>query len=76
MPEVAAFTWIHRTDEHEACRKRHLSADAGDRDPAVLERLAHRLEHGGRKLRQLVEKEHARLTVVFNTGAQMGVKGV
>lgn len=43
MPEVAAFAWIHRTDEHEVCRKRHLSADAGNRDLAVLERLPQRL---------------------------------
>ena len=38
---------------------RHGAGRARDGDAAVLERLAHRLEHGGRKLRQLVEKEHA-----------------
>ena len=76
MPIPAALAGVHGAHEHEAARIRHGAGRARDGNAAVLERLAHRLEHGGRKLRQLVEKEHARLTVVFNTRVQMSVLGV
>ena len=59
MPIPAALAGVHGAHEHEAARIRHGAGRARDGDAAVLERLAHRLEHGGRKLRQLVEKEHA-----------------
>ena len=36
-----------------------MPADPGDRDDAVLERLAQRLEHGPRELGQLVHQQHA-----------------
>ena len=59
MPVPAALAGVHGAHEHEAARIRHGAGRARDGDAAVLERLAHRLEHGGRKLRQLIEKEHA-----------------
>ncbi len=59
VPVPAALAGVHGAHEHEAARVRHGAGRARDGDAAVLERLAHRLEHGGRKLRQLVEKEHA-----------------
>ena len=55
----AAGTEVHRRDESEPRGEEPAAADASDRDDAVLERLAQRLEHRARELRQLVEEKHA-----------------
>ena len=55
----AARAQVHGSDELEARRVHGLALDAGDRDRAVLERLAERLERRARELRQLVEEQHA-----------------
>ena len=48
-----------RPDQLEPRRKHRVTADPGDRDDAVLDRLPERLEHGSRELGELVEKQHA-----------------
>ena len=55
----AARAHVHRPHELEPRREERVPADAGDRDDAVLERLAQRLEHRARELRQLVEQQDA-----------------
>ena len=57
--EVAAGAGIHGRRQHEARREAERHGGARDGDRAVFERLAHHLEHVARKLRQLVQKEHA-----------------
>ena len=55
----AARAQVHRPDELEARREERVPADPRDRDDAVLERLAQRLEDRARELGQLVEQQHA-----------------
>ncbi len=50
---------VHRGDELEPGGEPCRPADAGDRDVAVLERLAERLQDVPRELRQLVEEQDA-----------------
>src|SRR5262245_52236137 len=50
---------VHRRDELEPRREDGPTADAGDADEPVLERLAKRLERGPLELRELVEHEHS-----------------
>lgn len=76
MPVPAALAGVHRAHQHEAAGVRHRPRRAGYGHYAVLDGLAQRLAHVAVKLWQLVQKQHARLTVVFNTGTQMGVKEV
>jgi hypothetical protein len=46
-------------DQHEARRIGDAVIGAGDRDLAVLEQLAQRIQHAWVELRQLVEEQHA-----------------
>ena len=57
--EVAARAGVQRGDQHEVGRVGDAAADAHDRDGAVLERLAQRLQHAARELEQLVEEQDA-----------------
>ena len=50
---------VHRGDQLEASRKARRPADTGDRDVAILEGLAQRLEDVSRKFGQLVEEQDA-----------------
>ena len=56
---VAARARVHGSDEHEGARQGGVVLGTRNGDLAVFERLAHRFERCARKLRQLVEKEHA-----------------
>ena len=56
---AAARAHVHRADELETGRKDRVTADTRDRDDAVLERLAQRLEDGARELGKLVQEEDA-----------------
>jgi hypothetical protein len=47
------------TYQGEAGREAHAGHGPGDRDHALLERLAQRLARGPGELRQLVEEQHA-----------------
>ena len=49
---------IHRPDQHEAGGEDRGARGPGDRDPALLERLAQHLEHMPAELEHLVEKQH------------------
>lgn len=60
VPPAAAG--VHGADEQKAARQRQAPRGARDRHDAVLERLAQRLHGGLVELRQLVEKQHTRLT--------------
>ena len=55
----AARARVRGGDEHEPRRERHHPLPADDRDVAVLERLAQRLQARAHELRQLVEEQHA-----------------
>ena len=55
----AARAEVHRRDELKAGREDRAAGGARDRDDAVLERLAQRLERRPRELRQLVEQQDA-----------------
>ena len=55
----AARARVRGGDEHEAGRERHHPLRADDRDAAVLERLAERLEARAGELGQLVEEQDA-----------------
>ena len=55
----AARAGVHRRDELEAGREDDRPPDPRDRDPALLQRLAQRLQRGPVELGQLVEEEHA-----------------
>ena len=59
IAELAAGTGIHGGDELEAGRELGLTGGARNDEAAGFERLAQGLERGPRKLRQLVEEEHA-----------------
>ena len=59
IAEEPAGARIHRGDEQHVARKDGGALRADDRDPALLERLADRLEHVAPELGQLVEKEDA-----------------
>jgi hypothetical protein len=79
-PETRAWYFLISVSEQVQRRvgcpyQPHLRR-AGYGHYAVLDGLAQRLAHVAVKLGQLVQKQHARLTVVFNTGTQMGVKEV
>ena len=50
---------IHRRDELKSGRKERLALHPCDRDDAVLERLAERLERRALELRQLVQEQDA-----------------
>ncbi len=55
----AARAHVHRPDELEPSREDCVPTDTSNRDNAVLERLAQRLEHRAWELRQLVHEEDA-----------------
>ena len=55
---VAAGTWVHRGDEHEARREIDRRRRSRDGNVAVLKRLAQDLQRGARELRELVEEEN------------------
>ncbi len=60
LPAMPARARVHRRDELEAGRERSSARpDPDDRDAALLERLAERLEHVPVELRQLVEEQDA-----------------
>ena len=50
---------VDRSYELEARGEDRVPARPGDGHDTILERLAQRLEHRARELRQLVEKENA-----------------
>ena len=52
---------VHGAHQHEVGGVGGLGADPGDGHEAVLQRLAQRLQHVAAVLRQLVQKQHARL---------------
>ena len=56
---VAARAGVHRRHQHEAGGENSRARRAGDRDPAVLQRLAQDLEDPAIELRHLVEEQHA-----------------
>jgi hypothetical protein len=56
---IAAAAGIHRRNQHEARRVGDAMIGAGDRDRAILERLAQRVEHARLELGQFVEEQHA-----------------
>src|SRR5687768_783757 len=58
-PEMAAWTRIHRRDEHDARGVRQRDARAANDDPAILEWLAKRFQRVAPELRQLIEEQHA-----------------
>ncbi len=64
----AARAGVHRGDELEPRGKARGAPDPGDRDVAVLERLAKGLQHVPRELRQLVEEQHAVIARVTSPG--------
>ena len=69
---ASARAQVHRRDEAKAGREERLPADPGDRDDAVLERLPQRLEHGSRKLGQLVEEQDAAVRQARLSGTRRG----
>ena len=62
MPVPAALAGVHRAHQHEAAGQRQGTGGPGDGDLPVLQGLAQRLQRGFIKLRQLVQKQDARLT--------------
>jgi hypothetical protein len=56
---VTAAAGVHRRNQHETCRISDAVVGAGDRDLAVLKRLAQRIQHARIELRQFVEEQHA-----------------
>jgi len=56
---MAAWTGVHRRDQHKTGRERQAAVRAADGDGLVFHRLAHHFQHAAVELRQLVEKEHA-----------------
>ena len=72
----AAFTGVHGAHQHKAAGVGHRAGGPGDLHLSVLQGLAEHLQHILLKLRQFVQKQDPRLTVVFNTVSQMCVEGV
>ena len=56
---IAAWAGVHGGDEHKFTRERDRAVHARDGHNAVLKRLAQRLHGAARKLRQLIQKQHA-----------------
>ena len=69
-PRAPHGTHVHRADELEASREERMPTDARDRDDAVLERLAERLQHRAWKLGQLVEQQNAAMRERDLSGAR------
>ena len=59
LERIAAATWIHRRDQHEAGRVGDAMIGARHRDLAVLQRLAQGIQHARIEFGQLVEEQHA-----------------
>jgi hypothetical protein len=55
----AARTGIHGRGQHETRRKSQRHGGARNAHRAILQRLAHHLEHITREFGELIEKEHA-----------------
>ena len=56
---IAARTRIETRDEHESRGIRHAAGRPAHGDAAILERLAEHFQDAARKLRQLIEEQHA-----------------
>ena len=56
---MAAAAGIHRRDQHEARRIGDAVIGSANRDLAVLQRLAQRVQHARIEFRQFVEEQHA-----------------
>lgn len=54
ITEVAARTWVHRRDEHEAGGQGDFGGCPRDRDMAVFEGLAENFQGGAPKLRKFI----------------------
>ena len=76
MTVPSALTGVHGTYQHELAGVDHRAGGPGNLNLPVLQGLTQHLQHILLKFRQLIQKQHPRLTVVFNTGTQMGVKEV
>ena len=72
----AALAGVHGAQQLEAAGVGLHRGGADHGDHPVLHGLAEDFDDVLVKLRQLVQEEDPRLTVVFNTGTQMGVKEV
>jgi hypothetical protein len=59
MVVVAAWTWVHGSNEHERAGIRYGIFRARDIYDAILKRLPQDFEHGTLKFRQFIAKEHS-----------------
>ena len=65
---ISARTRIECRDEHEICRECGAVERPADRDGAVLQRLAQHFERGAVEFWQLVEEQHAVVSIVVLAG--------
>ncbi len=76
---VTATAGIYGRDQHETRRVSDAVIGAGDRDLAILQRLAQRIQHARIELRQFVEEQHAvmgeRNLAGFGAHAAAGQRG-
>src|SRR5206468_5958515 len=68
VAKIAAWTGIHRRNEHQLRGKRDAACRARHGDLPVFERLAHYFQRRSLKLGQLIEKEHAVVRDAYFTG--------
>src|SRR5262249_6242779 len=59
IAKVTARTRIHCRYQHELARERNTAGSTRNRDPSVLQRLAHYFQGRAMKFRQFIEKQHA-----------------
>src|SRR6058998_2095223 len=68
VAKIAAWTGIHRRNEHQLRWKSEAACRARHGDLPVFERLAHYFQRRSLKLGQLIEKEHAVVRDAYFTG--------
>ena len=61
VAQMAAATWVHSRDELDVGGKGHVRIGARNIDPACLERLSQRIEHGTLEFRKFIEEQDAEM---------------
>lgn len=71
VAEIAAGAWVHGSHQHEPAGEIHAAGGAGYGDNPAFERLAQGFECATRKLRQLIEEQHAVVRQGYFTGGDI-----